>query len=106
MKNIDKIKSMNTKELANLISDGACKICSYEVETCSKPCVDGVAEWLEQEVELTPKDCVYEHELFCNDHLFKNGCDDCKYNKSPFSCETSYIYENFNIINGKITRRG
>lgn len=53
MKNIDKIRQMNSEELVKFLREechcSGCRICAG---ICHKtPCSDGMKQWLEQEVE-------------------------------------------------------
>lgn len=52
MKNIDKIRQMNSDELAEVISSD-CLYCNYRYMGCSYrcECKQGIKQWLEQEVE-------------------------------------------------------
>lgn len=50
MKNIDKIRQMNSDELAKLM-DTRCKCCIYEICYKGADCELGIREWLEQEVD-------------------------------------------------------
>lgn len=56
MKNIDKIRQMNSEELAEILTHhlDKCDFCTaiLDSEECTKNfCVDNVKQWLEQEVE-------------------------------------------------------
>lgn len=59
MKNIDKLKELNSSDLAYLLCidnegdcRGCCPICKrFEQDNCDDRCVSGVAEWLESESE-------------------------------------------------------
>lgn len=54
MKNIDKIRQMNSDELAELLSNLDCSYCPVKDE-CNKydndTCYSTIIQWLEQEVE-------------------------------------------------------
>lgn len=54
MDNGDKIRSMNNEELARYLDElPACYLCAYkDAQLCvSKSCIEGIKEFLEQEVE-------------------------------------------------------
>lgn len=51
MKNIDKIRQMNSEELAKLIESSCCDCCIYENCYKGANCAYGIRQWLEQEVE-------------------------------------------------------
>lgn len=59
MKNIDKIRQMNSEELVNSgVIRIACNICVYQrikgnefIPCNDKNCKEGIKQWLEQEVE-------------------------------------------------------
>ena len=55
MKNIDKIKKMNSEELAKEISkesDDPCSHCIYYNQPCrGMTCNEGIKKWLESEAE-------------------------------------------------------
>lgn len=101
MKNIDKIKEMNSDEMVKLLNGNKCNICTYNNTNCLKEfCKKGIKSWLEQEAELTIEDIHREFEEFCG----QNSCRGCKY-PDDATCYYGYILEHFNIIDGKITRR-
>lgn len=101
MKNIDKIKEMNSDEMVKLLNGNKCNICTYNNTNCLKEfCKKGIKSWLEQDAELTTEDVRYEFNKFCSN----NRCGTCKY-PDDTTCYYDYILEHFNIIDGKITRR-
>ena len=52
MKNFEKVKKMNIKELARFLAYSNCKICSFRHENCSElDCANGIKKWLESEVK-------------------------------------------------------
>lgn len=100
MKNIDKIKEMNSHDLANFISN-RCNVCSYRYKDCgNEMCSIAMEEYLNQEAELTVDDINYEFNQFC----MKNICSKCNYPDDNI-CHHEFVVDNFNIIDGKITRR-
>lgn len=48
--NIEKIRNLDTKELATLLSrlDMFCELCAYNLRTCKNKCEKGHEIWLEQ----------------------------------------------------------
>lgn len=110
MKNIDKIKEMNAEELIIFMNSNKCDRCSYNNTNCMHDlCSEGMKTWLEQEADLTTKDLLNSFERFCNLRKSRsNGtCHDCYYSNigNKEDCKESFIVRNFNIIDGKITRR-
>ena len=90
-------------QLIIFINGDKCDRCSYKDKDCGKEfCSIGIKEWLNQEAELTYKDIINEYDDFC-DTQWNFGCDDCEYPGE--NCRTLYCINNFNIIDGKITRR-
>ena len=57
MKNIDKIRQMSAEELAKFILRDKCDSCSLgsKTEGCYMKCVEGLSEWLNQEINPMPK---------------------------------------------------
>ena len=54
MKNIDKIRALSAEELADVFCHKRCYYCAYYYGVCCNnicSCSEGVAKWLEQEVE-------------------------------------------------------
>lgn len=54
MTNIERIKNMETEEFAEFIIESACNHCTFydDPEHCDTiPCVYGVVQWLNEEVE-------------------------------------------------------
>lgn len=104
MKNIERMREMDTEELAQLINN-RCKICIYYNQSCLHDrCNEGIVKWLNQEAELTIDDIYNEHtKLCCSDSILTYPCISCKYKNK--TCEYEFIVDNFNINNGKITRR-
>lgn len=54
MNNYEKIKQMKVDEMANFLSNrAACGFCIYEFDECNEAirCVEGIKQWLLQEVE-------------------------------------------------------
>lgn len=104
MKNIEKIRKMNSEELINIFKTyrtDECSMCSYKDKYCgTENCTIGLNEWLNQEAELTTEDISNEFRNFCNEN---RSCDECKYKRK--TCHNDYTLEHFNIIDGKITRR-
>ena len=105
MRNIDKVKEMNSQELAHLIDSNRCKICVFSNPSgnCEGKCEDGIKQWLDQEADITPDDINNEFKLHCSNYcefLFK----DCPF-INPAECKILWFMENFNINDGKITRR-
>lgn len=99
MKNIDKIKEMNSHDLANFISN-RCNVCSYRYKDCgNEMCSIAMEEYLNQEVELTFDDIYREYNKFC----CTRDCIGCEY--SDETCHYHFMIDHFNIIDGKITRR-
>ena len=99
MLNIDKIKEMSSSELSKLLID-RCKMCAFQYEDCGHDrCTEGVEKWLNEESEITLDKVVNECEAFCNE----NNCVNCKYNYKV--CDYEFILDNFNFVDGKITRR-
>jgi hypothetical protein len=102
MKNIDKIREMTPKELAELImSKHTCDVCAFQLyEDCEgMDCEEGIVAWLEKESEITIRDIERESEEFC-----VGECKHCQY-ANAVDCKTNWLVDNFNIINGKIERR-
>ena len=108
MRNIDKVKEMNTQELACLLDTNRCKLCAYshkgsKTMCCDSNCHEGIAEWLDKEADITPEDINNEFKLHCSNYcefLFK----DCPFINTA-ECKILWFMENFNINDGKITRR-
>jgi len=100
MKNIERIRKMNAKELITFFKNGKCNRCSYNGKDCgSEMCSTGMEEWLNQEGELTIKDIEKESRAFCKG----NACEMCRYIDD--NCSYMFMIDHFNIIDGKITRR-
>ena len=101
MKNIDKIREMTPKELAELIEKHSCDVCAFQLyEDCDgMDCEEGIIAWLERESEVTLEDIEKDADEFC-----VGECQYCKY-KGANNCRLSFIIDNFNITNGKIERR-
>jgi hypothetical protein len=102
MKNIDKIREMTPKELAELIMcKHTCDVCAFQLyEDCEgMDCEEGIVAWLEKESEITIRDIERESEKFC-----VGECKHCQY-ANAVDCKTNWLVDNFNIINGKIERR-
>lgn len=100
MKNIDRIKKMDAKELTKFMNESTCNYCSYKNKDCgSEMCSIGIEEWLNQECESTIDDVYREFNKFCRGKV----CETCNYPES--TCEVNYMIDNFNIIDGKIIRR-
>ena len=75
-------------------------MCTYNNTNCLKEfCKEGIKEWLNQDADLTHYDIEDDFSKFCNIRI----CLDCEYVDK--NCRVEYISDNFNIINGKITRR-
>lgn len=101
MKNIDKIREMNSEDLIIFMNSNKCDKCSYNGTNCMHDfCREGMKSWLEQEAELTIEDIRDEFNEFCTN----NRCDECDY-PNDGDCHYHYTVDHFNIINGKITRR-
>lgn len=99
MKNIDKIKEMNSHDLANFISN-RCNICPYRYKDCgNEMCSIAMEEYLNQECELTVDDIYREHDRF----YYVSSCTTCEYPDD--TCHYNFLVDHFNIIDGKITRR-
>lgn len=101
MKNLDKIREMNSDEMVKLLNGNKCNICTYNNTNCLKEfCKSGIEEWLNQEAELTIKDIDYEFNKYCRE----GSCISCE--QSDYSaCIYNFIINHFNIVDGKITRR-
>lgn len=100
MKNIDRINQMNSNEISRILNGNKCNMCTYNNANCMKEfCSRGIKEWLEQESELTVEDILIEFDKFC----CTRNCFECQY--SDETCGHDYMIDNFNIIDGKITRR-
>ncbi|MGL4451122.1 MAG: hypothetical protein ACRCTZ_08035 [Sarcina sp.] len=106
MKNIDKIRSMNGVELSEFLPYvSSCDICVHEYGNCEgKECREGIQKWLEEEYELTTQEVYQEYTDYCYP---RGECLNCKYHAldSDGECEFNYLVANFNVINGKITRK-
>lgn len=101
MKNIDRIKEMDAEELIIFMNSNKCDRCSYNNTNCMHDmCCEGMKIWLEQESELTTDLIYYEFGKFC----IGNNCGECKY-PHDYTCHYNFLIDNFNIIDGKITRR-
>ena len=101
MLNIDRIKEMDAEELIIFMNSNKCDRCSYQDKDCgSEMCSIGMEEWLNQETQLTTDLIHCEFGKFCN----KNTCGECKY-PNDYTCHYNFVVDNFNIIDGKITRR-
>lgn len=99
MKNIDKVKQMNARELIKFTNEDKCEQCVYKDSICgSERCTEGRILWLESEVEF---DAIYINKSFHN-YCYKQ-CGKCGYKNT--GCREQYIIDNFNIIDGKITKR-
>lgn len=115
MKNIDKVRQMTPKELITFMKSHNCHKCSYNNTNCQHDmCTDGMTKWLEQEAELTIDDVMNEFNLYCKNKKFNgDSCStDCYYfrinNHKHWrhnECKVVYMLRNFNVIEGKITRR-
>ena len=100
MKNIDKIKQMPPKELVKFMRSLQCDKCIYDNTNCQHDmCTEGITKWLEQEEELTLDEVRQEFIRHCEN----KQCFDCKYFDKR--CTFGFIIDNFNVINGKITRK-
>ena len=103
MKNIDKIREMTPKELAELIEKHPCDVCAFQLyENCDDmDCEEGIIAWLELDAKeiLTIESIISEFEKFC-----VGECAYCSYRKAD-NCKASWIINNFNIVDGKISRR-
>ena len=101
MKNIDRIRKMTPKELAELIEKHPCEVCAFQLyEDCdAMDCEEGIIAWLEKESEITVEDVEKKVDEFC-----VGECQYCKY-KNAHDCKLSIIVDTFNIIDGKIERR-
>ena len=104
MKNIDKIREMTPKELAELLEKHSCDVCAFQLyEDCDgMDCGEGIIAWLEKEAVPTVEDVYKEFEKFCM--CDTQGCCHCKYFNIR-TCKLQWIIDNFNITNGKIERR-
>ena len=105
MKNIDKIKLMNKSELVCLLDSNRCRMCEYShartiTGCCDGDCAEGIGLWLEKEIEITDEDIDWEYKQFCDGH-----CTVCRYNDSDGRCKFRWFVDNFNVNDGKITRR-
>lgn len=100
MKYIEIIREMDSKELMKFLKDSKCDKCIYKDKDCgNEMCSIGIEEWLNQECELTINDIYRGFNNFCRGKV----CEMCEYPES--TCEFDYMVGNFNINNGKITRR-
>lgn len=100
MKNIDKVKQMSPKELVKFMKQDKCDKCIYDNTNCQHDmCTEGMAKWLEIEVELTFDEMFQEIKKYCK----FTSCVDCAYDIG--TCRVQFAADRFNIINGKITRR-
>lgn len=60
MTNLERIRSMNARELATLI-DGderdreRCEMCIWEGQDCVGMCLDGITAWLKEETDMDKK---------------------------------------------------
>ena len=100
MKNIDRIKEMSPEELIIFMNDDKCDRCSYKDKDCGKElCSIGMKTWLNQEAELSARDISDEYHDFCHG----KSCEQCKYPHGH--CVELFYINNFNIVDGKITRR-
>ncbi len=106
MRNIDMIKLMHKGELIELLTEYTCDHCAYNGTNCTHDmCTLGITKWLEQEAEITPDIVREEFDSECSEYP---DCVDCKYFKGRdqyVDCYLLYTMDNFNIENGKITRR-
>ena len=94
---MDKVKDMSSFELMMLLTSDTCEKCVYKGTDCNtNMCEQGVRDWLEQDVEIEIKDVLAAFEKQCND-----DCIDC----NCLVCLNYFILENYNINNGKITKR-
>lgn len=101
MKNIDKIKQMNSNEISKILNSNKCNMCTYNNTNCMKEfCHEGTKAWLEQESELTLKEIVEEFNEFCR----QGKCLSCN-PSDHYSCYHNFLIDHFNINDGKITRR-
>lgn len=99
MLNIDRIRKMDEKELIVFINSDKCNRCSYKDMKCgNEMCSVGIKEYLNQECELTIHDIEDDYYKFCRESF-----NLCEYNSSR--CKLLFLIDNFNIIDGKITRR-
>lgn len=105
MKNIDKLKEMNFEELIEFINGNKCDRCIYNNTNCMHDmCREGTKSWLQQECELTIKEVGYEFDEFCSYNYHQpECCIACKYENT--TCKYNFLVDNYNISNGKITRR-
>lgn len=100
MKNINKVKQMNARQLIKFMNEDKCEQCVYKDSICgSERCTEGRILWLESEVEL---DTTYMNDSF-NSYCRDRRCNKCDYDS--VECNEQYIVDNFNIIDGKITKR-
>lgn len=106
MRNIDKIKQMQKEELIELLVECSCDHCAYNGTNCMHDmCTIGITKWLEQEAELTPDDIRQEYDSECSEYPDCIGCRYFKGDDEYVDCYLLYMMDNFNIENGKITRR-
>lgn len=49
--NREKLAKMTNEELAEFLSNGACKYCYYKEDCSPEPCSAGILKWLNQESE-------------------------------------------------------
>lgn len=104
MKNIDKIKLMDKEGIIKLINTNKCQKCNYSYARtlggCDENCEEGIKLWLDKEIEITDSDIDWEYKQFCDGY-----CTVCKYNDSDGRCKFRWFMDNFNVNDGKITRR-
>lgn len=108
MKNIDRIKYMSIGDFISFLKEGMCERCLYNTSHCNENmCEEGVLKWLEEEDRLTIKDIHKEMKLHCekefSSHRKNESCIECEYN--PKTCGIEFAVKNFNVIDGKITKR-
>lgn len=100
MKNIDRIKQMTSEELVKFMKINICEYCIYDDAICGQErCSEGRVAWLESEEELNLNYIIKS---------FLNNCktDECDFYPNDCTvCKFQYIVDNFNIIDGKITKR-
>lgn len=104
MTNYDKIKQMNKEDIIKLINTNKCQMCNYThaktLGDCNNNCEKGIKLWLDEEVEITDDDIDWEYREFCD-----GFCSGCKYENAKHNCKINWFMDNFNMVDGKITRR-
>ena len=106
MNNLERIKKMNTKELAKVLNGSQCNCCAYKntlmcvkKNVCEQSnCEEGVKLWLEQDAEFTISEVRDEFEKECENCCSLESCQN-----DSILCFLEYFIHNYNAVDQKIT---